>query len=313
MNITTNTTTTNSSGSDIFITLLTPTYNRAHLLPALYESLLLQKRNDIEWIIVDDGSTDDTETVCQNFIDEHRLCIRYLKQENGGKHRAINHGILQSRGTLLFICDSDDTLPLGALELVERAFALIADRPDFCGIAGLDQTPEGEIIGSGLPCSRLECNALDVRYRYGVQGDLREVYLTSILRQFPFPEIKGEKFCPEALVWNRIAKQYKLLYFNRPIYTVTYLTDGLTHRITQARMESPVATTTCYAETANAPIPFIYRVRAAINYYRFLPCLHHGQRAPHLNSHFLPLKPIGYLFHLLDKIKSVRKTQILKS
>ena len=92
------------------ITVFTPSFNRAHLLSRLYDSLLKQTTNDFEWLIVDDGSTDDTETKVEEFINKGELPIRYYKQQNGGKHRAINTGVQLASGELFFIVDSDDGL-----------------------------------------------------------------------------------------------------------------------------------------------------------------------------------------------------------
>ena len=124
------------------------------------------------------------------------------------------------------------------------------------------------------------CNALDIRYRYNVKGDLKEVFRTEVLKEIPFPEYEGEKFCPEALVWNRIAKRYKLLYINKPIYIVEYQENGITSGITKARMFSPLASITCYAELNCSNIPLVQKVKAAINYWRFRFCMSNGIEKP---------------------------------
>ena len=109
----------------MLITVFTPTYNRAHLLQMLYDSLCKQTFNDFEWLIVDDGSKDDTESVVNTFIAEDRLDIRYIKQSNGGKHRAINRGVAEANGDLFFIVDSDDYLSNNGLELIEYYYEQI--------------------------------------------------------------------------------------------------------------------------------------------------------------------------------------------
>ena len=100
------------------ITVFTPTYNRAHLLPRLYKSLCAQTCKDFEWVIVDDGSVDDTKSIIDGFINDNSITIRYFCQENGGKHRAINRGVKEAKGNLFFIADSDDTLPEKSIETV---------------------------------------------------------------------------------------------------------------------------------------------------------------------------------------------------
>ena len=127
------------------ITVFTPTYNRGNLLKRLYDSLCNQSFKDFEWLIVDDGSKDDTETVIANFIAQQKLVINYLKQENGGKHRAINKGVKEAKGEYFFIADSDDRLPKEALMLVVEEFKKIEGTEKISGICGLDADFNGKI------------------------------------------------------------------------------------------------------------------------------------------------------------------------
>ena len=173
------------------------------------------------------------------------------------------------------------------------------------GVCGLDQTFDGKIIGNGLPTEHIVSNSIDIRMRHGVDGDLKEVFLTSVLKEFPFPEIEGEKFCPEALVWFRIARKYNLYFFNQPIYNVEYQTGGLTDYITEIRMKSPVSTTTLYHEMVNDNISFSQKVKASINYWRFRFCIGRNFKVAKLPFVWIWTKPIGYLMHKKD-IKNYR-------
>ncbi len=282
----------------MLITVFTPTYNRAHLLGRLYESLCAQRFTDFEWVIVDDGSTDGTASLVQGFIAERRIDIKYYNQRNGGKHRAINHGVSQAKGELFFIVDSDDSLPADSLQCIADEWAKCDN--SMGGVAGLDTTLDGKMIGGGLPVDAIECNSLDIRFRHHVTGDMAEVFKTSVMQEFPFPEIEGEKFCPEALVWNRIAQKYKLRYFNKPIYIAEYQPDGLTDRIVRIRMESPIASTTYYAELLASDIPWKQKLKAAINYWRFRLCCKKFSRVPHLPTMWNAVMPLGWLMHLRD-------------
>ena len=283
----------------MLITVFTPTYNRAHLLSRLYESLKAQTFQDFEWIIVDVGSTDNTEEGVKDWLGGDR--IRYIKQSNGGKHRAINRGVQEARGELFFISDSDDYLPDDSLAKVAEKYAEIKSDKTIGGICGLDMTPKGDVIGSGLPCDEIFCSSLELRVEYHVTGDLKEVFLTHVMREFPFPEYDGERFCPEALVWNRIAQKYKLLFFNEPIYIAEYQPEGITAGIVRARMNSPVAAATTYQELNSYNIPFKVKVKAAINYWRFRACVAKGKSVPKLPWYWFWCQPIGYLMHLRDK------------
>lgn len=251
------------------ITIFTATYNRSYCLPTLYASLQQQTFANFEWLIVDDGSTDTTATLVTSFQLEDKLSIRYLKQENGGKHRAINTGLQEATGDLFFIVDSDDRLPADALTvLVAYATPVMAD-PTIAGVAGRKTYFNQKRVGSQQPFAPITTDALSIRYQEKIQGDLAEVFKTEVLKKFPFPTFPNEKFCPEALVWNRIAQHYKLVYFDEPIYECEYLEGGLTSSIVKIRRQSPQLTTLHYAELERLAVPFLQKLKANINFWRF--------------------------------------------
>lgn len=286
-----------------FITILTPTYNRASLLPRLFDSLLRQTNKDFEWIVVDDGSTDDTRDVVANLKEKcgGAFPMGYVYKANGGKHMAINIGAERARGELLFIADSDDLLTDDALETVANSWHDISDDKSFAGIAGLDITMDTrEVIGSGLPQEHIDCNAIDIRYRHHVTGDMKEVFRTEVLREFPFPEFAGERFCPEQLVWFRMARRYRLRYINKPIYIADYQPDGITAGITRARMRNPSASMLTYAELTECPVPFLVKVKAAINFWRFWHCRTATSVVPRVALRWHWLRPLGWMMHVRD-------------
>ena len=250
------------------ITVFTPTYNRASLLPRLYESLVKQTFTDFEWIIVDDGSTDNTRELVRQFATTG-FPIKYYYQENAGKHYAINRGVNEASGALFFILDSDDLLPVNALALVATRYATVEHLPHVGGVAGRKAFLNNELIGSKTGVNEQLLTVFDFRYKYGIKGDMCEVYKTAVLKEFPFPEFEGEKFCPEALVWNRIGTKYQLLWFDEVIYNAEYQPEGLTAKIFEVRKNAPQATTICYEELSQAPISLKFRLKAAINYWRF--------------------------------------------
>lgn len=259
----------------MLITVFTPTYNRAKLLPRLYKSLQEQTSKDFEWVIVDDGSTDNTKEVIDNIItqQENHFPIRYFYKENGGKHTAINQGAKIALGALFLILDSDDSLPIYSIERILFFYKTNKGRPDFGGVCGLMGHHDGTRIGSGFPFKTFYANTIELRYNYHITGDLSEVFKTDVLKEFPFPEITGERFCPEALLWNRIARKYKLYCFKEIIYLRDYLEGGLTDKIIEIRMKSPIATTICYGEMLDLHIPIKDKIKAAINYWRFYFCI----------------------------------------
>ena len=286
-----------------FITILTPAYNRASLLPRLFDSLLRQTFKDFEWIVVDDGSTDNTHEVLASIKERcgDAFPMTCLYKENGGKHMAINMGVTRAQGELFFIVDSDDLLTDDALETVANSWHDISDDKSFAGIAGLDIAMDTrEVIGSGLPQEHIDCNAIDIRYRHHVTGDMKEVFRTEVLREFPFPEFAGERFCPEQLVWFRMARRYRLRYINKPIYIADYQPDGITAGITRARMRNPSASMLTYAELTESPVPFLVKVKAAINFWRFWHCRTATSVVPRVALRWHWLRPLGWMMHVRD-------------
>lgn len=284
------------------ITVFTSTYNRAYIIENLYQSLCQQSYKDFEWLIIDDGSTDDTEKIVTSLMKKKEVVIYYVKQPNGGKHRAINRGVQLAQGELFFIVDSDDQLYSNALAEIMHYYEDIKYNGSFAGICGLKTFFDGRVVGGEFQYTLLDCSPLDLRLKYHVKGDMAEVFKTDVLKKYPFPTFDGEKFCPEALVWNRISLKYKLRYVNDPIYRCEYRPDGLTAKIVRLRMNNPQASLLYYSELYQMNIPFLQKVKAAINYWRF-------SFSSHL-SFFMHLKqigflslfmyPIGLLFHLRD-------------
>lgn len=284
----------------MLITIFTPLYNRAHFLARICYSLSQQTYKDFEWIIVDDGSSDNSKEVVDRINDSTQgKAIRYFYQKNGGKHRAINRGVKEAKGELFMILDSDDSLPSTALETISRYYQQIKDDENFGGVAGFMAHHDGSIIGHCSTKRVVDANSLNYRYQYGATGDMCEVFKTSVLKEFPFPEIVGEKFVPEALVWNRIAQKYKLRWFQEVIYYRDYLEGGLTDKIVKIRMKSPISTTTCYQELCTYNVPTKVKIRSAINYWRFRMC-GSTNKFTQLSLKWLWTMPIGWVMHLND-------------
>lgn len=292
------------------ITVFTPSYNRAYILPKLYKSLRQQTCKDFEWLIVDDGSTDNTEHLVASWLLEADISIRYIRQENAGKHFAINRGVAEAQGELFLIVDSDDHLTSDAIQILCERFAEIAKDERFAGISGVRVDFKGKRIGDLLPIDVLDCTVLELRLEYGIKGDMAEAYKTAILKEFPFPEIHGEKFCPEALVWNRIAQQYKLRFTNIGCYRCEYRPDGLTAKITKLRRDSSQASLLYYSELYSYNIPMLEKMKAAINYWRFAFCnksLSFFNKTRMVGWTSLLLVPLGFAYYILDTYKLSKK------
>ena len=164
-----------------FISILTPTYNRGKLLLPLYESLKNLTFEDFEWLIVDDGSEDDTEQYALSWISHNienaEFPIHYIKKSNGGKHTAINRGVREANGELILILDSDDTLPEDSLAIIAQYYEQCKGYEDCAGVCGLMAHHDGQLIGTGFPKEPMYESALQFRYaeKGNVTGDLLEV------------------------------------------------------------------------------------------------------------------------------------------
>lgn len=291
-------------------TVFTPTYNRAHLLPVLFNSLCQQTFQDFEWLIVDDGSHDNTNQIVEDFRQTARFTIRYATQHHGGKHKAINLGVQLAHGLLFGIADSDDYYTDNALESCFRHHEQIAEteRTRFAGVTGLCVTQTGQLIGSPFPRQVFDSDALMlVAKRIG--GDKAGFIRTDVMKQFPFPEDLGT-FVPEALIWNRIAAHYKTRYFNEVIMVRDYQLDGLSARIAQVRIEAPEASCRYYLELLHSkqPLPVDVAVRYCSNYVRFSLHKTLGLKAQLAcvpsTTLFLAAAPLGFALYCRDKYQS---------
>lgn len=222
------------------ITILTPTYNRGYTLERLYNSLMRQTKKEFEWLIVDDGSEDDTKQLVQGYIDQRVIPIRYIYQNNGGKHRAINTGIKNITNPLTFIVDSDDYLLDNAIEEILKVYDKYSSDKSICGFSFLRCFPDLSINGPKFMENEYISDYISCRLNEKIKGDKAEVYRTECLREFPFLEVVGEKFLFEDYVWIQMAEKYKTVHYNIPIYVGDYLSDGLTRNISKVKYKSPI-------------------------------------------------------------------------
>lgn len=223
----------------VSVTIFTPAYNRAYTLEMLYQSLLRQTSKDFEWVVVDDGSTDSTSDLISKWTKEDNgFDIKYVIQENGGKHRAINKGIDLANGSLFMVVDSDDFLIDAAVSLIIESEKQIKNKTGFAGVA-FNRGRDGlNIIGSSFKGEYVDATSLE-RRKYNILGDKAEVFYTHILKKYKFPEVPGEKFISENIVWYKIAHDgYKIRWFNQIIYICNYLPDGLTKNTQQLALNN---------------------------------------------------------------------------
>jgi glycosyltransferase involved in cell wall biosynthesis len=219
------------------ITIFTPTYNRAYILPQLYQSLKKQTDRNFEWVIVDDGSTDETSTLVSQWIKEAQLDIVYYRQNNQGKHIAINSGLELAKGELFFIVDSDDSLTTDAVEVI-RDFWHQKGSNLYSGILSYRKFPNGKLVGTRLPENITHCKLREC-CKYGSSGDKVVIYRTDVIGKFRYPKFGNEKFFGESYVFNQIDDDYDMLVMNQPIYLFDYQSDGLSQNFRNLYRNNP--------------------------------------------------------------------------
>ncbi|MFN3020016.1 glycosyltransferase family 2 protein [Chryseobacterium sp. TY3] len=254
------------------ITIFTPTFNRAYILPILYRSLEQQTCKDFEWLIVDDGSTDNTESLVNGFKKLANFPIHYYKKENQGKHIAINDGLNLANGSLFFIVDSDDYLATNAISTLIEKYETIKDKSNVAGIAiGYRSIKNnGAIIYSKqLPQHEMLLDHNELVYKEGITGDFATAFKTDIQKQYPYPHFEGEKFFRESYVYRQIGKKYKTLYIDDPIYFADYLEDGLTSKSWQLLKKSPKGAALFFRELSKEDIPLKNKLSALNAYWDF--------------------------------------------
>lgn len=208
-----------------YITVLTPTYNRAHTLHRVYDSLCKQDFADFDWVVVDDGSTDGTKELIEGYQKTATFPIKYYHKENGGKHTAINFSLDVIESPYVHIIDSDDALTDNALSLIKTNWEKIPaeDYDRFWSVSGFCvDSKTGKPVGKFFPSG---INDLKGRAQHKVLVNYSEEksfnIKLSILKEFPFPVFPDTKFVSEGMVWEKINKYYDQ-YCTNDIFRIYY-------------------------------------------------------------------------------------------
>lgn len=199
------------------VSVFTATYNREHTLNRVFESLKKQTYRDFEWIIVDDGSVDNTRALAEKFIDQANFPISYSYQMNSGKHVAMNRAVRMAKGELFIVADSDDSFIENSIKIFVDAWNSIPEknRNGFKGITCRCYNPKtARGLGKEFPGKFFDSNDLDINMKHKYKLDMWGMCRTDLLRKYPFPEVKGLAFYPEAVIWGRIARKYKTRFIN---------------------------------------------------------------------------------------------------
>lgn len=221
----------------ITLSIITPTYNRADYLPRCFESLQKQTNFDFEWIIVDDGSMDNTAEVVSAFTST-RFPITVIEKANGGKHTALNAAHEAIHGKYVLILDSDDYLTETAVQEVLVAWEQYEQNSQVGIVAFLRGTDKSHplcgVLDYHIPVDIMRYR----RIRY-ISTDCCEVIRTELYKRYPFPVFEGERFLAENALWDRVSFTHKCVYINSVIYICEYLDGGLTKSGRKLRLRNP--------------------------------------------------------------------------
>ncbi|MDS1140699.1 glycosyltransferase family A protein [Pusillimonas sp. SM2304] len=299
-------------------TVVTPTYNRAHTLERVYLSLCEQSFQDFEWVIVDDGSTDNTRAMVMGWQQEASFPIHYMWQRNQHKKTAFNRGVKKANGELVVALDSDDSLDTNALYAMATVWSDIPrnDRDRFVAITGLCARPDGHIVGDMYPRDLLDATSLDMTFKYHVKGEKFGCLRTDVLLKFPFPEeIAG--FVPESLVWRAIARAGYLTRFVNQVFRVYHHnSDSLSNQGRDGQQHALGLWLLAYDTVVECLPWFRYRpqafLMAAARYTRFSLHLRHSRQplpAGHRLKGLAPrtlvglMWPLGLLLYMRDRAR----------
>lgn len=222
-----------------FLTIITPVYNRKELIFKLYNSLIRQTDQNFIWLIIDDGSTDGLNDDVNELFDFEKIEIKYVFKPNGGKHTALNYAHKYIETEYVCFVDSDDFLTDDAVESIHDQTNKLYKEPNVAVISFLRGYSNGKPISGCYPYDEWISNHFE-RLNHKINGDCFEVIKTAVFLNFPFPEIKNEKFIGEGYLWNMIAREYDTIYINKIVYICEYLDGGLTKSGRRMRINNPL-------------------------------------------------------------------------
>lgn len=292
------------------LSIITPTYNRSILLKRLYESLVMQTSKDFEWIIIDDGSIDDTREIVDCWIKQNKINIRYIYQENQGKYIAHNTGVKNANGDLCLCIDSDDYPTLNCVELILNHWK-INNKEMHSGIIALKSYSNNTIIGDRIPINVKETTLFDLSERNKISGDKTLVYRTSILKQNLFPEFKETKFVPECVVYDKIDRKYKLLVLNENICICEYQVEGYSNNFESIMLNNPIGFNIYYMQRIDMALNIYKRIIYSAKYHAFKWMTGKSRYKYKGRYNFLVniSVPLGYIYYIYYKLKK-RKLSI---
>lgn len=248
------------------LTIFTPAYNRGYTIHKCYESLKRQTDKNFKWLVIDDGSTDNTKDLIMKWKEEADFEITYIYKKNGGMHTAHNTAY-ENIDTELNVCiDSDDYLTDDAVEIIVNEWQQV--RSDkLAGIGALDIFESGEVIGIKFPNDLKQAKYFDIYNKHGVYGDKKFVYRTDLIKKFPYPEYEGEKYVGLDYKYKKLDENYELALVNKSICVVEYMEDGSSMNMLNQYRKNPKGW--CFFRLENIKIE-----KSSLKY-KFKECIHY--------------------------------------
>ena len=283
------------------VSVVTATYDRAHLLPRLYRSLCAQTFEDFEWVVIDDGSRDRTEALVADLAAAAPFPVVLRRQPNSGKHAALNHAARIASGRYFAAIDSDDHYEPHALARLVDSWGELEHREDVCEVQGYTADEHGRLIGNPFPPGLDESDYLSLVYRHRAVGDRMGMHRTDLIRAFPFPEDLG-RFVNEAIVWHRLARAgYRVRLLHEVLARKEYLPTGLTGSERRDLRERAPSNLVFHRELATYPqLPLKERYRTYANIVR--NGIHTGSLRPGPRlGWWLAAAPIGLVLAVRDR------------
>lgn len=210
------------------LTYFTPTYNRAKDLPKLYESLCEQTNKNFIWLIVDDGSKDNTKEVVESWQKENKIEIDYIRKENGGKNTAIDLSNQICKTEYINCIDSDDFVSKDSTEVLYKYFDEVSKDETLCGIVGRRAKYNGEPFNESFSKNPEKLYFHELSQKYGYIQDTNLIFKTNVIKNFHFPKFENERFVTESVFYNQFMFDYKMLSIPELLYLGEYQEDGYT-------------------------------------------------------------------------------------
>ncbi|MEG0133452.1 MAG: glycosyltransferase family A protein [Clostridium sp.] len=248
------------------LTIFTPTYNRQDLLARCYESYKRQISDDFIWMIIDDGSTDNTSGLVDDWIKEDKVRIKYIYQENQGMHGAHNTAYENIDTELNTCIDSDDYMPEDGVEKI-CSFWRVNGSDKYAGIAALDAFENGQVIGTKFPQRLTTSTVFGMYHKEGIVGDKKLIYRSDLTRKYPYPIFQGERYVGLAYKYYKLDQEYEVLLMNEVVCIVEYQEDGSSMNMLRQYKRNPRGFAFYRIENMKNPMGSLK--------YRFKECIHY--------------------------------------